>query len=89
MTVYVSAISPHGVSDHGEITSIRWINSADSTSRTMSKQRAVEWINEGNRLVVAGDAGPVAVQVVKADPPYLRTAADGSWTNNLLALPRF
>lgn len=55
----------------------------------MTKQQAVEWVNEGHKLYVAGDEGPVSVHVVKADPPYLRTAADGSWTNNLVSLPRF
>jgi hypothetical protein len=31
----------------------------------------------------------VQVLVVNANPPYLRTHADGQWSNNLLALPRF
>ena len=34
-------------------------------------------------------AGTVKVGVVDATPPYLRTHADGVWTDNLLALPRY
>jgi hypothetical protein len=89
MTVYVTAISPGDASDHGEVERIRWLSSSDSTSNTMTKQQAVDWVRNGNSLVVAGEKGPVAVLVVDANPPYLRTAADGSYTNNLLALPRF
>ena len=31
----------------------------------------------------------MSVGVVDANPPYIRTHADGVWTDNLLALPRF
>jgi hypothetical protein len=31
----------------------------------------------------------VAVLVVDSSPPYLRTYADGKWTDNLLALPKY
>lgn len=40
----------------------------------------VTWIEGGNT---------VRVGVVNATPKYIRTYADGTWTDNLLALPRF
>jgi hypothetical protein len=89
MTVYVTAITPRNAAEHHHITGIRWLNSGDSTSKTMSKQQAVDWVRKGNQLFVAGDTGAVAVIVVEAEPPYLRTAADGSYTNNLLGLPTY
>lgn len=48
----------------------------------------VEFINKGNQVFVHG-APDAQVKVMNANPPYLRTSADGNWTNNLLALPRF
>ena len=55
----------------------------------MRKALAVAWLEKGNKLWVAGEAGPVEVRVVKGNPPYLQTVADNIYTDNLLALPRF
>ena len=51
----------------------------------------VEWISKKNgSAYVCGDHAHIAkVGVVKADPPYIRTFADGVWNDNLLALPRY
>lgn len=48
----------------------------------------VEFIDNGNSVFVSGNPD-AKVGVVKGTPPYLRTYADGTWTNNLLSLPRF
>jgi hypothetical protein len=55
----------------------------------MTRQQAVEFLRAGRQLVVADANGPVAVQVVEASPPYIRTVADGRAADNLLALPRY
>ncbi len=89
MTVYVTAISPQTAKQHEHIAEIRWLDSTKSTSSTMSTSSAVEWLRKGNKLYVAGASGPVDVRVVDANPPYLRTVADNSYTDNLLALPRY
>jgi len=89
VTVYVTAISPSSISGHEAIQSVRWLDSSNSTSKTMSKAQAVEWVKKGYALYVAGESGPVEVRVVNADPPYLRTVADNTYTDNLLTLPRY
>ena len=89
MTVYVTAVSPVSAGTHEAIESIRWLDSSNSTSKTMSKQKAVEWLNKGNKMYVAGESGPVEVRVVSGNPPYLRTIADNTYTDNLLWLPRY
>lgn len=48
----------------------------------------VEFVEKGNAVFVRGNPD-ARVGVVNAIPPYLRTYADGKWTNNLLSLPRF
>lgn len=53
----------------------------------MSREKAVSWLNDGNELFVGSPDGPVPTQVVKADVPYIRTVANGAWSDNLLALP--
>ena len=89
MTVYITAITPRTAGQHEHISGVRWVDSGNSTSKTMTRQQAVEWVREGNRLVVAGHDGPVEVRVVEANPPYLRTVANGSYSDNLLSLPRY
>jgi hypothetical protein len=89
MTVYATAVRPASAGSHQAITHIRWLDSRNSTSNTMSKSQAVEWVNDGHKLWVAGKDGPIEVRVVSATPPYLRTVRDNSYTDNLLALPRF
>jgi hypothetical protein len=51
----------------------------------------VNWIgNKRGDARVRDRAGhDVQVGVAKARPPYIRTHADGIWTDNLLALPRY
>lgn len=87
--MYVTAVSPASATQHAAIANVRWLDSGNSTSKVMSKQAAVDWLNKGNTLWVAADDGPVEVRVVGASPPYLRTVRDNSYTDNLLALPRF
>lgn len=90
MTVYITAIGPATSTAHEHIARVRWLSSTDSKSNTMPMADAVAWAGrDGNKFVVASDTGPVEVQVVKASPPYLRTVANGKWSDNLLALPKF
>jgi hypothetical protein len=89
MTVYVTAVTPDSCRRHEDIMGIRWLDSSTSTSNTMSKPQAVDWVRKGNRLYVAGETGAVEVRVVDADPPYLRTVANNTYTDNLLSLPRY
>jgi hypothetical protein len=52
----------------------------------------VKWLEDedNNRAQVAGESGPAEVGVVeRGSTKYLRTHADGQWSDNLLSLPRF
>jgi hypothetical protein len=89
MTVFFTAISPDDAGDHEAITAIWWLDTANETSASFSKTAAVAWLNKGNKAWVADSEGKVEARVVKGDPPYVRTYADGRFTDNLLALPRF
>ena len=89
MTVYVTAITPASDQQHPHIAGVRWLDADKSISKTMTTAQAVDWLQQQNKLYVAGDNGAVQVRVVNATPPYLRTVADGSYTDNLLYLPRY
>ena len=90
MTVFITAVKVSAAgSGHEHIVEIRWLNCNDSTSNTMSTASAVEYIQAKSTLHVAGPDGAIGVGVVDATPPYLRTIANGKYTDNLLALPRY
>jgi hypothetical protein len=75
---------------HEHIASVKWRNPDTSETGTSTREAMVDWIdNKNGKAYVQGNGQPVAVGVVNAKPPYLRTHADGAWTNNLLALPTF
>jgi hypothetical protein len=49
----------------------------------------VDWIDQGGEAWVTDGRRSVRIRVVRAHPPYIRTYADGVWSDNLLALPRY
>lgn len=74
------------------ITNLKWIGYENGKVGDSTKAELVEWIDgESGEAYVETQATKVSVGVVKPDggPPYLRTYANGVWTDNLLSLPRF
>ena len=81
-----------GGSTHEHITDYRWRSLEDGEINGSSKPAMVDWLeNKGGKAYVGSGSSRVSVGVVKPAQgrPYLRTYADGQWTNNLLSLPRF
>jgi hypothetical protein len=90
--IYITGISmsPKDSQQHEHITHVYWSEYGTSSEAWWTKQQAVDWINGGgDARVSAGGRYDVKVHVVNASPPYLRTAANGTYTDNLLSLPRF
>lgn len=85
--LYIIAIHFEGGREHEHISSVKWQKNGESGIST--KATMVDWINKGGKAYVADGIRTVDVLVVNANPPYLRTYADGRWSNNLLALPQF
>ncbi|WP_408445507.1 DUF3892 domain-containing protein [Paraburkholderia sediminicola] len=72
-----------GVRTHQHIATIGFSNGVRWT-----RQRGVDFLRlAGNSLYIADRQGTVEISVVNDIPPYLRTRADGRYTDNLLALP--
>ena len=74
---------------HQHIASVRWINPETAVTGETSRAGMVDWIrNRGGQAFVSDGTRSVWVGV-DGTPPYIRTHADGVWTDNLLALPTF
>ncbi len=78
-----------GGAGHEHIASVKWRNPTDAQTGQSTRAAMVEFIDGGGDARVSDGTREVAVGVVKANPPYLRTYADGKWTDNLLALEEF
>lgn len=85
--VQIKAVHMEGGTQHEHIALVKWRNGQESGQSTRAQM--VEYINQGNKAYVTDGTNTVAVGVVGATPPYIRTYTDGKWTDNLLALPRF
>jgi len=83
--VYITAIRMAGGSGHDHITSVRWEQSGNTNTCTTAQM--VDFINDGNSVRVTD--GRTTVDVGVYDKKWLRTHANGKWSDNLLALPRF
>lgn len=90
MRVYITAVHLEGGAGHEHIQSVKWQNIDTGAAGQSTRAAIVSWLSESeNTAWVRDGAGAVQVFVVRASPPYIRTHADGRWTDNLLALPRF
>ena len=88
--IYIRAIHMNGYGDtHQHIAAVRWRNPDGDDMGEITRAGMVEWIRDkqGDARVSDGTS-EVRVGVVDGSPPYIRTYADGRWTNNLLSLPR-
>jgi hypothetical protein len=87
--LYITAIHLEGGQRHEHITHVHYTVGRHGTTYQCSRADMVAKLRGGAQARVSGPAGDVEVHVVEASPPYLRTAANGQWQDNLLALPRF
>lgn len=88
--VYITAIHLEGGSRHEHIAEVKWQNPSDQSTGKNTRATMVDWIeNKGGVAKVTDGKNTVKVRVVQENPPYLRTYADGKWTDNLLALPKY
>ena len=93
MSIFIKGVrtEPVGNNDHVHITMLRYNEIGNPTLRDVSKNGLIEWLNgnSNNQAFVKVGQNQVRVYVVPVQPPYVRTVADGIWTDNLLSLPRF
>jgi hypothetical protein len=89
--IYITEVRMIGGGSHEHIESVRWRNPQDGKCGSSSVVTIVSWLGgeKGNIAFVRHGAEDVRVGVVKGEPPYLRTYANQTWNDNLLALPRY
>jgi len=88
--VEITAVHMVGGAFHEHIAEVRWVNPASGARGQSTRAAMVAFLRKpGSRAYVTDGHRTVEVGVVEATPPYIKTHADGVWTDNLLALPRY
>lgn len=92
MAIKFTGIRMSGGEGHEHIAHLWWTDPADGKTGDNTRAELVSWIeNENGKAYVEdgrGNRADVGVVTPAYGAKYLRTYADGQWTNNLLALPR-
>jgi hypothetical protein len=94
MSINITAIRQAGGTGHEHIVRLWWINPAEAGSgeKNSTTAEVVSFIEDKNGKAYVNDHRGHRVDVGVVTPrvgaKYLRTYADGVWTDNLLALPR-
>lgn len=80
-----------GGNGNEHVAALKWVNPATGeTGGNDVRPTLIDWVRANpNQAFVEDSSGRAYVGVVDARPPYLRTFADGRWTDNLLSLPTY
>ena len=91
MTAYIAAVHMSGGTQHQHISQVVWVVDGTFQSGISARSDIVKFIDAGNSVMVSDGKTKVVVGVVRESGHelYLRTYADGRWTDNLLAMPRY
>ncbi|MDQ4114641.1 MAG: DUF3892 domain-containing protein [Actinomycetota bacterium] len=91
MAIRITAIRLSGGTQHEHISRLWWTNPSTGKTGDNTRSEIVSWLESGGNKAYVDDGAGHRVNVGVVDPAvgakYLRTYADGVWTNNLLALP--
>ncbi|HWZ92968.1 MAG TPA: DUF3892 domain-containing protein [Polyangiaceae bacterium] len=95
--IYITDIHLVGGRGHEHIANVKWKNPTSGQTGENDRASMVKWVNEKvkwvnenlNEAKVTDGRNTVNVGVHPGTPAYLRTHADGKWSDNLLALPRY
>lgn len=90
--IYITHIrmSAPNARGYDRIIALKWRNPSDGATGQNTVQQIVDWIRNQKGVAKVADGRRTAdVVVVDGQPPFLRTVADGAYSDNLLALPTF
>lgn len=88
--VFITDVHMAGGERHEHIAEVKWRNPETGATGRSTREAMVEFLrNKQNVAKVTDGRNTVLVGVVETTPPHIQTHADGKWTDNLLALPRY
>jgi hypothetical protein len=91
MSIRITGIRQSGGTGHEHIVRLWWTNPSDSSTGDNTRPEIVNFIEKNGKAYVEDPRNhrvDVGVVTPRTGSKYVRTHADGVWTDNLLALPR-
>jgi hypothetical protein len=89
--IHITGVHTSGGEGHEHIVAVRWECPSGCSFGENVRAAIVDFIqNRGGDVRLRDELGnQVRVGVLGGDPPCLRAFADGTWTDDLLAVPRY
>ncbi len=88
--VQITSIHMVGGQHHQHIAEMKWVNPGTSATGASSREAMVTFVRgNSDQAYVQGPTARAYLRVREANPPYVQTYADNTWTDNLLSLPRY
>lgn len=88
--IEITAIHMVGTEHYEHIGELQWVNPGTGATGASSRAAMVQFVRDNpNQAYVEGPTKRAYLRVREATPPYVQTYADNTWTDNLLALPRY
>lgn len=90
MPTRITHVRFHRAVEHENAVSFRWRVESGHTGEC-DRLSMIEWLEQGGDAVIGEGRDEAALAVVRIPglSPFVRAHADGTWTDRLLALPRF
>lgn len=88
--VFLIGIHTEGGTGHEHITMVEWFDPSENKTDRSYATQVIGFLESNGVAKVTDGKTTVDVGVVNGEKrKYLRTHANGKWTDNLLSLPRF
>ena len=89
MGIRILAVHLDGGDEHEHIAEVEWKNLEWGNVGESSVDALMRWLEESDGVAVVGRTARVDVVRSPTGSSWLQAVADGFWTDELLALPRY
>jgi hypothetical protein len=89
MGIRITAVHLDGGEELEHIAEVEWENLEWGNSGESSVDAVMRWLEEDENLALVGQEARVDVVHSPTGSSWLQAVADGFWTDELLALPRY
>jgi len=87
--LYITAVHMDKGEDHSHISKVKLWDDVKGKTIELAVWEVMLHIRLEQSVFVKNGSSKIPVVVVDETPPYIRTKADGIYTDNLLELPRY
>jgi hypothetical protein len=87
--IRITAVHLDGGDEHEHIAEVQWENLEWGNHGESSVDALMRWLEESENVAMVGHSAQVGIVHAPTGSSWLQATADGFWTDELLALPRY